>query len=138
MKGNGAWVDLRAKCPYCDYAAGLVARDIRGQRFVLECLDCRETFVVEVAVEVTHRVRALADVDVDEVLERLRKKNGTKPPDTPPKLPPPAAAGGARAGTAAPGGSRSRSAAASGAGRQPLKTRRVQGHRYGPGARGES
>lgn len=128
MKGNGAWVDVRATCPYCAYVAGLVARDIRGQRFVLACLDCGETFVVEVAVQITQRVRALADVDAEEVLARLRKKKGGVPPSTPPKpAATPAAAVGARGGTPAVGGNRS-----------SLKPpRRQPGFRYGPGAPGE-
>jgi hypothetical protein len=129
VKGNGAWVDVRATCPYCDYATTITARDIRGQRFVLECLDCRETYVVEVACQVTHRTRALADVDPAEVLDRLaQKKNGGKPPPRP--------AVGARAATAAAGDNRSRSAKA-GAERPPLKVRRQHGHRYGPGAAGD-
>jgi hypothetical protein len=131
VRGNGAWVDVSTKCPYCEYGTTLTARDIRGQRFVLECLDCRETYVVEVACQVTHRTRALADVDKDEVLDRLaHKKNGGKAP-APPSRP----AVGARAATAAAGDNRSRTVAAD---RPALKTRRMQGHRYGPGARGES
>lgn len=123
MKGNGAWVDVRATCPYCDYATSVLARDIRGQRFVLECLDCRETYVVEVACQVTHRARALADVDKNDVLDRLaRKKNGV-PSSAGPSPKPPVVA---RYATVGAGGNRS-----------PLKTRRVQGHRYGPGARGD-
>lgn len=125
MKGNGAWIDVRATCPYCDYATSVLARDIRGQRFVLECLDCHETYVVEVACQVTHRTRGLADVDKNEVLDRLARKKtgaGTGAPGPSPK-----AALAARGDAAAVGGNRS----------PPLKTRRVQGHRYGPDAPGD-
>lgn len=115
------FIDVRLLCPYCQYAATVNARDIRGQNFVLECLDCRETFVVEVAVHVTHRVRALADVDAEAVLKKLREKpaNGTA------TSPPSKAAVGARATTATAGE------------RPPLKARRVQGQRYGADAPGD-
>ena len=84
MRGlNGASLDLRVKCPYCDYASTVIARDIRGQKFVLSCLDCKETYVVEVAVQAAHVVRALADVDVDAVLKKLRAKKGNSEPKPP-------------------------------------------------------
>lgn len=134
MKGNGAWVDVRATCPYCDYATTIAARDIRGQSFVLSCLDCRETYVVEVAVQVTHRTRALADVDANEVLDRLAERKGTAKP-----APPSRAAVGDRGTPAAP--AESRSATAGGTTRSPpkapLKVRRQHGTRYGPGAPGD-
>ena len=96
-----ASLDLRVKCPYCEYAATVIARDIRGQKFVLECLDCHETYVVEVAVSAAHTVRALADVDVETVLQRQRDK--TKANNKPPTRPTPGV---------------------------PLKARRMEGTRY--------
>lgn len=124
MRGGPASLDLRVLCPYCEYAATVVARDIRGQKFVLECLDCRETYVVEVEVQATHRTRALVDVDPDAVNERLARKNGGADPPGPS----PSTAARARGATAAPAGNRS--SIAKPGDKPPLKTRRMQGTRY--------
>lgn len=69
-------VEIRVQCPYCEYRATVDAREIVGQNFVPRCGDCRELFVVEVKVTVTHSVRKLADVDPDKLLDRLVQPRG--------------------------------------------------------------
>lgn len=68
--------EIRALCPYCEFRFTVEARDIHGQNFAVRCGDCRELFVVEVKVAVTHAIRKLADVDADKVLEKLVQPRG--------------------------------------------------------------
>ncbi len=64
-------VEIRDECPYCGYRFTIDARDITGELHALRCLDCKEKFVVEVVVSVTHQVDGIAGVEPDGVLDRL-------------------------------------------------------------------
>lgn len=92
MRTHG--VEIRDACPYCEYAFAVDARDIAGSNHVLRCLDCKQLFVVEVSVAVSHQVHALADIDRDTVLDGLAPTSG-KPPtaERPAKSPRKGAAG---------------------------------------------
>jgi hypothetical protein len=137
-------VELSDSCPYCQYRCTIVASDINGQLFSLRCFDCKQIFVIVVAVAVTHTVHGLADVDVDEVLDELGKPRRPAPdalpaenpqPPTPP-VPEPEPEDDA---PPRPRAKRSSSAEGSGSsvlmrsGREPLrlKVREVRGSRYG-------
>lgn len=72
------YVDVRVACPYCEFKMSIEASSILGERHVLLCIDCRETFVVEISVDVTFKIRALAGVTSDAVLDRLAIGNPGK------------------------------------------------------------
>ena len=74
-------VDLRGKCPYCEYTWSIEVRDIRGELNALRCIDCKTAFVVDVSVELSHTVHALADIDRDDVLDAFSTCTGVA--DTP-------------------------------------------------------
>ena len=76
-------IEIRGACPYCEYRFTVDARDIQGQNFAIRCGDCREIFVVEVTVAVSHAVRKLVGVDPDKVLDRLVQPRGKKSDELP-------------------------------------------------------
>lgn len=83
-------VEISGPCPYCQFVFAVVVRDIRGERHVLECQDCKQPFAVEATVpRVELRTHAFAGVDVDKVLDDLsRPKAAPAEPHTPPAATP--------------------------------------------------
>jgi hypothetical protein len=64
-------VDVRNECPYCGFKFTIEARDITGELHALRCLGCHEKFIVEVLVDVSHKIDPIAGVAADDVLDRL-------------------------------------------------------------------
>ena len=74
-------VEKSVECPYCGYRNLTELRSLEGEDKVLQCHDgaCGEKFVVELDVRVDATVRALADVDRDDVHDRLEQASGIVP-----------------------------------------------------------
>ena len=91
-------VEIRNECPYCGFKFSIDARDITGELHALRCLDCQEKFVVEILVEVTHKIDGLAGIAPDAILDRLSGVDEEKPAqDDNAEEPDPGIAGGSSA-----------------------------------------
>lgn len=58
---TAAWHEIKLACPYCSRTATVLAHDIRGELRALRCVECGKPYLVEIFVQVTHAVRAVAD-----------------------------------------------------------------------------
>jgi hypothetical protein len=64
-------VDVHNECPYCGFKFTIEARDITGELHALRCLDCHEKFIVEVLVDVSHKIDPIAGVAAE--LEQIEE-----------------------------------------------------------------
>lgn len=67
-------IEVRDECPYCGYRFSIDGRDICGELHALRCLDCKQKFVVEIIVEVSHKIDGIVGVESDDVLDRITEK----------------------------------------------------------------
>lgn len=80
-----AGVEISGPCPYCQFVFAVVIRDIRGERHVLRCQDCKQPFAVEAVVpRVELRTHAFAGIDVGKVLDELSRPRAAEPPSAAP------------------------------------------------------
>lgn len=80
-----AAVDCTGKCPYCEYTWSVGAQDMRGELLALRCIDCKQIFVVEIAITCTAEVFRIAGVSSDRVLDDLGASAKTEPANEEPE-----------------------------------------------------